>query len=128
MLCRSVCGAVASRLGKRVVALYADFFDFEHGEEWGGRYGFDPVLRDNAKNQDRDNLKGHVLVPGGGKLAPAQIGRRGDSAGRWVMLSGVDVVDGALRVAVIESDKAFHLLLRIADQARPNLDLLSSRR
>src|SRR3979411_40913 len=117
MLCRSVCGAVASRLCKRGVALYACFCVFEHGEEWGGCYGFDPVLRDNAKNQDRDNLKGHVLVPGGGKLAPAQIGRRGDSAGRWVMLSGVDVVDGALRVAVIESDKAFHLLLRIADQA-----------
>jgi hypothetical protein len=112
-------GAFASRFGKRVVALYADLFDFEHGEESGGALGFDAVLRDNAKTQDRDNLKCRVcLFLAVAKLTSAHIGHRGDSAGRWVMLSRIDVVDGAVRVAVIESDKAFHLLLRITNQAR----------
>ena len=39
------------------------------------------------------------------------------------MLRGVDAVDGALDVAVIEGDEPLDLLLGIADQAGADLDL-----
>src|SRR5258708_38507555 len=93
----------------RGFALNCDLIDCEHREVWGRGYRFDALFGDQAKNQDWNNLKARVLVSGAGKLAPAHIGHRDDSAGCWIVFFGIDAVDRALRVAVVEADITFHL-------------------
>src|SRR5436189_6173996 len=97
--------------------LYADLLDFEHREERGRRYRFDAGLGNDTEHEDRNDLERRVLVSGGCKFTPAYIGHRWHRAGSRIVHGGVDAVDGALGVAVVECDEPFHLLARITDEA-----------
>src|SRR5262245_5972564 len=120
MLLKACVGPAA----RRPLRLYVDLFDLDYREEFGGPHGLDAGLGDDAKNEDRNDLKGRVPVSDRGKLAPTHISHRGDGAGCRIMLCGVDTIGGAQRVAVIESDEAFHLLPRVADKPGTDLDVL----
>src|SRR6266404_5165062 len=91
--------------------LYADLVDFDCRVIKSRRNSFDSFLSDDTNNENRHDLKGRIPRPCRREIAPAQIGHPGEDAGRRVAFRDVDLLGGALRIAIIESDKLLDLLL-----------------
>src|ERR1700752_3705472 len=107
--------------------LHTNLFDLNRGKVACRRNSLDAVCGDDAENENRDDLKRRAVCPCPRKTAPANIRHPGHDAGRRVVFRGVDLLGGALRIAVKESDELLDLLLSVADRAARDLDVLGMR-
>src|SRR5260370_3412463 len=82
--------------------------------------GRDAVLGNHFDDEDLHDLNGHIY-----ERRTDQIGHGGRGACALILHFSVDCAHGRVKITVIESDEALHLLPGIAHERRAYLDILS---
>ena len=114
--------ALALRWPLRIVLL-----DLQDRKEVSRLYRPDAILSDNANNEHLHDLKRRDAFPSRRERWSRHVSDLGEGTGRGIANFGINGFDGCFRIAVIESDEAFYLLLSVAYQGGPDLNIGSLR-
>src|SRR5262245_27831850 len=102
--------------------------DLEDRKEASWLYRPDTVRSDDADNKHLHDLKCRDPLSGRCDRSSWQVSNFGKGTRSGIANFGINGFDGGLRIAVIEGDEAFHLLLCVAYQGSPELNVGSLRR
>lgn len=92
------------------------------------RHRVDPGSGIHAKDEDAEDLEGHVPVPGGRDMRAAHKGRAEDAARSAIAFLAIDGTNGCLLISAVVRNVTFNLFLRLANQGIADFDILSSDR
>src|SRR5262245_37280900 len=90
-------------------------------------YRLDAVRSDDANHEHLHDLKCHDPFSGRRERWSRHVSNFGKGTRGGIENFGINGFDGGFRIAVIEGDEAFHLLLSVAYQGGPDLDVGSLR-
>ena len=101
--------------------------DLQDRKEVSRLYRPDAVWSDDADNEHVNDLKRRDLFSGRHERWSRQVSNFGEGTRSGIANFGINGFDGGFRIAVIEGDKAFRLLLCVAHQRGPDLNVGSLR-